>query len=116
MHRLRIEFGGEADDLLAADAARSTIKDLAGAEVFPMKVRHGGPAVCGAVPLNVAHVGVNRDAPVVAGLVPRTRSSHSQAASPIAKLQVQSGTRVIKLLEPISKSPEEDNEASELYE
>src|SRR5262249_61597471 len=49
-------------------------------------------------------------------LVPRTRSSHTLAANPIANFGFKRGTRIIALLEPISKSSEEDNEAGELDE
>src|SRR5262245_8060413 len=38
------------------------------------------------------------------------------AARAVANFGFKRGTRSIELLEPISKSPEEDNEASELYE
>src|SRR5262249_51867435 len=49
-------------------------------------------------------------------LVPRTRSSHTLATNPIANFGLKRGTRIINLLEPISKSSEEDNEAGELDE
>jgi hypothetical protein len=41
MHRLRIVFGGERDDLVAGDEPRSAIDDLARTEVVPMDMRHG---------------------------------------------------------------------------
>ena len=40
MHRLRIELGGEGDDLLARDQPRAVDGDRAGLEVFPMEFRH----------------------------------------------------------------------------
>ena len=42
MHRLRIEFGGEGDDLLARHPPRAVDGDRAGLEVFPVELRHGG--------------------------------------------------------------------------
>ena len=41
MHRLRIELGGEGDDLLARHQPRAVDGDRAGLEVFPMELRHG---------------------------------------------------------------------------
>src|SRR6185437_13294715 len=38
MHRLRIELGGEGDDLLARDQPRAVDGDRAGLEVLPMNL------------------------------------------------------------------------------
>ena len=44
MHGLRIELGGEGDDLLTADQPRAVFVDLAGGEIFPIAAGHGDPA------------------------------------------------------------------------
>ena len=40
MHRLRIEFGGEGDDFLARDQARTIFAEQAGLEVFEIEFGH----------------------------------------------------------------------------
>ena len=40
MHRLRIEFGGEGDDFLARDQARTVFAEQAGLEVFEIEFGH----------------------------------------------------------------------------
>jgi hypothetical protein len=62
MHGLRIVFGGEGDDFRARDEARSTVGDLAGAEIFPMQTGHGDPlTLAGRRSLDGACGEVNRD-------------------------------------------------------
>ena len=45
VHRLRIVFGCEGDDLGAGDDPRTAVGDLAGGKIFPMQAGHGDP--CG---------------------------------------------------------------------